>query len=81
MNALKRTLGLLWLLAGPVAIFFLLAGALRFVDLNGKADINNPVIWLIIIVIFLPIALGLLAFGWYAWKGEYDHLPEDSTEL
>jgi len=23
----------------------------------------------------------LFLFGWFAWKGEYDHLPESSAEL
>ena len=81
MNAIKRILGIIWLLLGPVVIFFLLSGAITNIDPAGKKDINNPVIWIIIIVIFTPIAIGLMIFGWYAFKGEYDHLPEDSSEL
>jgi hypothetical protein len=37
--------------------------------------------WGVFIIIFIPIAIGLMIFGWYAWKGYYDHLPETSTEL
>ncbi|WP_315819723.1 DUF6814 family protein [Paraflavitalea speifideaquila] len=81
MNSLKKILGLVWLLIGPVVIYFLVQGAITHIDPAGKKDINNPVIWVIIITIFTPIALGLMIFGYYAWKGEYEHLPEDSTEL
>ena len=81
MNAIKRILGIIWLLLGPLVIYFLVAGAITNIDSSGKKDINNPVIWIIIIAIFTPIAIGLMIFGWYAFKGEYDQLPKDSTEL
>lgn len=81
MNAIKRILGIIWLLLGPVVIYFLVMGAIANIDSSGTKDINNPVIWIIIIVIFTPVAIGLMIFGWYAFRGEYDHLPEDSSEL
>ena len=81
MNAVKKTLGIIWLLLAPVVIYFLVSGAITHIDPSGKKDINNPVIWVIIILIFTPIAIGLMLFGWYAIKGEYDHLPEKSTDL
>lgn len=81
MNALKKYLGIIWLLLAPVVIYFLINRAVVHIDPAGKKDINNPVIWIIIIAIFTPIAIGLMIFGWYALKGEYDHLPESSAEL
>ena len=81
MNALKRFLGIIWLLLAPVVIYFLVSGAITHIDAGGKKDINNPVIWIIIIAIFTPIAIGLMIFGWYAFKGEYDRLPTESEEL
>jgi Family of unknown function (DUF6814) len=81
MNAVKKYLGIIWLLLAPVVIYFLVTGAVIHTDPSGKKDINNPVIWVIIIVIFTPVAIGLMIFGWYAFKGEYDHLPESSEEL
>jgi hypothetical protein len=81
MNTLKKYLGIVWLLMAPVVIYFLVNGAIIHIDPAGKKDINNPVIWVIIIAIFTPIAIGLMIFGWYAFKGEYDHLPESSEEL
>ena len=81
MNTVKKYLGIIWLLLGPAVIFFLVYGAILNIDPGGKKDINNPVIWIIIISIFTPIAIGMMVFGWYALKGEYDRLPESSTEL
>ena len=81
MNAIKKMLGILWLVLGPAVIIFLLSGAVANIDPAGKKDINNPVIWVIIIAIFTPISIGLMIFGWYAIKGKYDHLPESSSEV
>jgi len=76
MNQLKRLLGILWMLLGPVIIFILIRSAIHNIDVNGKGDINKPLPWIIIISIFTPIAIGLVIFGCYAFKGEYDKLPE-----
>lgn len=81
MNAFKRYFGLLFLLIAPLVIYELVSGAIAHIDTAGKKDINNPVIWVIIIAIFTPIAIGLIIFGWYAFRGEYDHLPNKSKEL
>jgi hypothetical protein len=81
MNYIKKYLGIIWLLLGPALIYFLVAGAIKYIDPAGTKDINNPIIWIIIIAIFTPIAIGLMIFGWYAWKGGFDHLPESSEEI
>jgi hypothetical protein len=81
MNSLKKYLGIIWLLLGPALIFFLVYGAILNIDPAGKKDINNPIIWIIIITIFTPIAIGMMIFGWYALKNEYHHLPESSAEI
>ncbi len=72
MNQIKRFLGLIWMLTGPAVIFFLVKSAYENIDSAGTGDINKPVPWIIVISIFTPIAVGLMYFGWYAWKGEYD---------
>ncbi len=81
MTGLKRYFGLLFLLIAPFVIYELVHGAIQNIDHAGKKDINNPVIWIIIITIFTPIAIGLVIFGWYAFRGEYDRLPHSSREL
>jgi len=81
MNAIKKYLGIIWLLLAPGVIYFLVDRAILHIDTSGKKDINNPVIWIIIIGIFTPIAIGLMIFGWYALKNEYSHLPQSSSEV
>jgi len=76
MQQLKRILGIIWMALGPAVIFILVWGAITNIDAAGKADINKPLPWIIIIAIFTPIAIGLSVFGWYAWKGEFDKLAE-----
>ena len=72
MKKAKRYLGLFWMLIGPVIIFLLIKSVFENIDSSRSGDINKPVPWIIIISIFTPIAVGLIIFGWYAWKGEYD---------
>ena len=81
MAAIKRYFGLIFLLIAPFVLYELINGAIDNIDRAGKKDINNPVIWIMIITIFAPIGLGLIIFGWYAFRGEYDRLPEKSKEL
>lgn len=80
-GAIKKIMGLVWMLLAPVIIFFLVKSAVYNIGNGGTRDINQPVPWIIIITIFTPIAIGLMIFGWYAFKGEYNHLPESSKEI
>ncbi|MEO6228821.1 MAG: DUF6814 family protein [Ferruginibacter sp.] len=81
MNQLKRIMGVVWMILAPVIIYFLIRGAITNIGSHGTKDINKPIPWIIIITIFAPIAAGMVVFGYYALKGEYDHLPENSDEL
>jgi hypothetical protein len=81
MYQIKKYLGIVWLLLGPVVIYFLVSGAIANIDPAGKKDINNPVIWIIIILIFTPIAIGLMIFGYYALRDEYGKLPGKSADV
>ena len=72
MDKLKRYLGIIWMLIGPVLFVMLVKSAVDNINGNVKGDISNPVPWIIILAIFLPIAIGLTIFGWYALKGNYD---------
>lgn len=79
MNGLKKVLGLFWILLGPASIVFLFIQAMDKVRLaeEGVAKTNTALQWGIILFIFIPISVGLVIFGYYALKGEYDKLPED----
>ncbi len=80
-NAFKRYFGLILLFIAPFVIYELVAGAVQYIDSKKTGLINSPVNWIVIIAIFIPIAVGLVIFGWYAFRGEYDHLPRKSKEL
>ncbi len=71
MKTIKRTMGFVWMVLAPAVIFFLVRGAIHNIG-NGTKDINQPIPWIIIIGIFIPIAIGMIIFGYYAMKGEYD---------
>jgi hypothetical protein len=71
MNALKRTLGYVWFLAGPVVMGFLINEAIKKNALPTSTT-NDLLQWGIIIGIFIPIAVGLMIFGYYSTKGDYD---------
>ena len=79
MNILKRYAGLLWIIIGPLAIFYLIKTAAE--EIAKKPVIDTKIQWIVFVVIFIPIAIGLMMFGWYALKGEYDKIPESSAEL
>jgi predicted Na+-dependent transporter len=79
MNTIKRYMGVVWMLLGPVAIFFLVNTALA--EIAKKPVIDTKIQWGVFVVVFIPIAIGLMIFGYYAYKGEYDHIPQSSEEL
>jgi hypothetical protein len=62
------------MLIGPVLFIMLVISAVNNINSNAKGDISNPIPWIIILAIFLPIAIGLSVFGWYALKGDYDRV-------
>lgn len=81
MNAFKKYFGLLFLVLAPLVIYELVSGAIRNIDAQKKEIINSSVNWIVIIAIFTPVAMGLIIFGWYAFRGEYDDLPDTSKDL
>jgi hypothetical protein len=70
MNTVRRILAPLWILLGPAAIAFMIYEAYKKIVEKPTQDVYLP--WIIIITIFTPIAIGLVIFGIYALKGEYD---------
>jgi predicted Na+-dependent transporter len=79
MNTIKRWLGIVWLLLGPVAIYFLIKTAAE--EIAKKPVLDTKIQWAVFVIVFIPIAIGMIIFGYYAIKGEYDHLPKSSKEL
>lgn len=79
MNTIKRFAGILWIITGPLAIYYLINTALQ--EIAKKPIIDTKIQWAVFVIIFIPIAIGIMIFGWFALKGEYDHLPESSEEI
>jgi hypothetical protein len=82
MNAIKKYLGIIWMLCSPAIVFFLFWQAGE--KISGATEItkaNVTLQWVIILLIFFPICIGLFIFGYYAFKGYYEHLPESSDEI
>ncbi|WP_374165403.1 DUF6814 family protein [Arcticibacter sp. MXS-1] len=70
MNTLKKYLGIVWILAGlALGLFLLYKSATVLSAAEPKAE--DFVFWIVILVIFVPIVLGFVLFGYYAWRGEY----------
>ena len=76
-------MGIVWIVLGPVIMLFLFTQAIEKIAAatEGIARTNTTLQWSIIILIFLPICAGLMIFGFYGFKGEYDKLPTSSDEL
>lgn len=70
MNLLKKWLGIIWILLGPLSLYYLIKTALHQISLHPVID--TKIQWGVFIVVFIPIAIGLVIFGWYAWKEEYN---------
>jgi predicted Na+-dependent transporter len=79
MNAIKKYSGILWIILGPFSIYWLIQTAL--LEIAKKPLMDTKIQWGVFVFVFIPIAIGMMIFGWYALKGEYDHLPESSEEL
>lgn len=79
MNALKKWSGLIWVLLGPFGIYYLVKTAAS--EIAKKPVIDTKIQWGVFVVVFIPIAIGMIIFGWFALKGEYDRLPGDSSEI
>ena len=80
MNKIKRIAGVLWIVIGLGAGYYLIVNqAIPKFQSSLNEDIIPAIIYAFILT---PIIVGgLLIFGLYAFKGEYDHLPESSKDF
>lgn len=79
MNKIKQLGGWFWIFCALAGIYFLIK--IAFYEITTKADLSNQIQWSVFVIIFTPILIGLIIFGFYAIKGEYNHLPESSEEI
>jgi hypothetical protein len=81
MNTLRKILGVLWIILGPVVLYYLVKTGMAEIAKRPGAD--TRIQWGVFIGIFIPIVIGLVLFGYYSLKGEYtteagSGLPDDS---
>jgi hypothetical protein len=82
MNTIKKILGLVWMFLAPAMIWFLASQAIQKINNATSLTRSNVTLqWVIILTIFTPICIGFFIFGYYAFKGEYAHLPASSQDL
>jgi predicted Na+-dependent transporter len=76
MNNIKKILGLAWMILAPLAVILMFEQAGEKISLatQGVARTNTALQWGIILLIFIPVSIGMLIFGYYSWKGEYDQM-------
>jgi hypothetical protein len=79
MNTIKKYLGLLWIVVAVSTYSILLKTSIE--QINAKPVADTIIQWSIFAIIFLPIAIGMVIFGWLAWKGAYEQLPVSSEEV
>jgi predicted Na+-dependent transporter len=76
MNNIKKILGLAWMILAPLAVILMFEQAGEKISLatQGVARTNTALQWGIILLIFIPVSIGMVIFGYYSWKGEYDQM-------
>ena len=79
MNSIKKYLGLVWIFLAIASYSILLKTTIE--QINAKPTTDTIIQWSIFAIIFLPIAIGLVIFGWLAWKGAYEQFPVSSKEV
>ncbi len=79
MNAIKKLLGLLWMIIAPLSVLLMFIQAAEKIKLasEGVARTNTALQWGIILLIFIPVSIGMIIFGYYSFKGEYDNKTTD----
>ena len=70
MKALKKYLGIIWMAIGPLTIYYLVKMSLS--EIAAKPVMDTKIQWGVFVLIFIPIAIGMVLFGYYVLTGEYE---------
>ena len=71
MNSVKKVMGLLCILVGVIAEYYLVSAITNGTLVKNPEE--NKIFAMTVIPVSIPVVLGgLLLFGFYALKGEYD---------
>lgn len=74
MNSIKRLAGLVWIALAVYAVYLMIHQA--GIEFGASPKLDTRIFWFTIIPVFVPIMAGLALFGYYCFKGEYDHAEE-----
>jgi hypothetical protein len=75
MNSIRKFAGILWIALGPLAMFYLIKTASA--EIAKKPLAETKIQWLGFVIVFIPIAIGMIIFGFYALRGEYQINTKD----
>lgn len=70
MDNLKKYFGIVCLLAGAMLAAYLPYKAFERLS-SDAASSEDFIFWIVIVTIFIPIIIGFILFGYYAYKEEY----------
>lgn len=73
MNAVKRLIGIVWIILALAAIWFLFTRATAELS-AATVTPDKKIFWYTILPVYTPLMLGMALFGYYALKGEYDRI-------
>jgi purine-cytosine permease-like protein len=73
MNRIKKIAGIFWMALGPLAIYYLLSTASS--EIVKKPSLETKIQWGVFVGVFIPIAIGIMIFGYYVLKGDYEDDP------
>lgn len=81
MVALKKYLGVLWMVLAPLIVAVMVWQAVdKIQDATAVARTNAALQWIIILLVFIPICIGLFIFGMYSFKGYYSATNSTAEE-
>ena len=70
MNAIKRILGIVWILIGVAAVYYLIVNQAIMLWNKGGENVIPAIIYTVILCPMIAGALG--TFGVYSLQGEFD---------
>jgi purine-cytosine permease-like protein len=71
MNLIKRCLGVFWIILGSALVLYFPYQTYSVITSQTSTS-EDYVFWMVVTGIFIPVIFGLLLFGYYAVRGEYD---------
>ena len=83
MNGIKKVLGYVWMLLSIALVGLMASQAWNKVShaAQGIVKTNTLLQWIIILLVFIPICVGLFIFGKYSSQGEYTLLQNETSPI